>query len=324
MNFDVVIGNPPYQEPSGRASIYTLFMRLAINVGNTVSMITRNNWLNGMAFKQIRNELKDSGCINTIVDFPTIGDVFTNVQVAVAYFVWTRGNRGGQTHYIRKINGEVVNDTYVNIGESIIIKSAKDKIIVDKITGPFWCEKYETLSYPFMDQRKRYELESSIFEDEYFNVRVVSNNDIDVYVNKHNFENNAYIDYYKVMCGVIINEANRIKPGNVLTNIMTLKPDEVSSETWSILAKFDNEIECKNCEKYIKTRFVRWLANQSVDNRSNVTKNTMQIVPIQDFTSNSDINWSKSINEIDYQLCTKYGLTEDEMRYIATTIKPMA
>lgn len=95
MNFDVVIGNPPYQEPSGRASIYTLFMRLAINVGNTVSMITRNNWLNGMAFKQIRNELKDSGCINTIVDFPTIGDVFKNAQVAVAYFVWTRGNRGG-------------------------------------------------------------------------------------------------------------------------------------------------------------------------------------------------------------------------------------
>lgn len=230
---------------------------------------------------------------------------------------------GGQTHYIRKINGEVVNDTYINIGESIIIKSAKDKIIVDKITGPFWCERYETLSYPFMDQRKRYELESSIFEDEYFNIRVVSNNDIDVYVNKHNFENNAYIDYYKVMCGVIINEANRIKPGNVLTNIMTLKPNEVSSETWSILAKFDNEAECKNCEKYIKTRFVRWLANQSVDNRSNVTKNTMQIVPIQDFTSNSDIDWSKSINEIDYQLCTKYGLTENEMRYIATTIKPM-
>lgn len=52
-------------------------------------------------------------------------------------------------------------------------------------------------------------------------------------------------------------------------------------------------------------------------------KNTWANVPMQDFTSNSDINWSKSISEIDTQLYTKYGLSEDEISFIESMIKPM-
>lgn len=46
-------------------------------------------------------------------------------------------------------------------------------------------------------------------------------------------------------------------------------------------------------------------------------------VPLQDFTSNSDIDWSKSVAEIDRQLYDKYKLTDDEIEYIEKTIKPM-
>jgi len=50
---------------------------------------------------------------------------------------------------------------------------------------------------------------------------------------------------------------------------------------------------------------------------------TFEFVPLQDFTSNSDIDWSKSIAEIDQQLYKKYGLTQAEIDYIEATIKPM-
>lgn len=46
-------------------------------------------------------------------------------------------------------------------------------------------------------------------------------------------------------------------------------------------------------------------------------------VPLQDFTSNSDIDWDKPVSEIDHQLYKKYNLSDDEIDYIEKTIKPM-
>ena len=56
----------------------------------------------------------------------------------------------------------------------------------------------------------------------------------------------------------------------------------------------------------------------------NLSKDKFDFVPVQDFTSNSDINWNKSIPEIDKQLYEKYSLTEEEIEFIESMIKPMA
>jgi hypothetical protein len=122
------------------------------------------------------------------------------------------------------------------------------------------------------------------------------------------------------MCGVVINEAKYGNAGNVLTNIMTQGPNAVSSETWSLIATFDNKLETINCKKYVQTRLFRFLANQTVNVRATVTKNAFKYIPIQDFTANSDIDWSQSISEIDQQLYEKYNLTQDEINYIEKTI----
>lgn len=90
------------------------------------------------------------------------------------------------------------------------------------------------------------------------------------------------------------------------------------------MATFHSEEQAHNCAKYIKTRFIRFLANQTVNGRSNVTDNTFKYIPLQDFTSSSDIDWSKSISDIDQQLYRKYNLTQEEIDYIENTIKPMA
>ena len=77
-----------------------------------------------------------------------------------------------------------------------------------------------------------------------------------------------------------------------------------------------------NCQTWVKTKFFHFLIGLK-KNTQNTSKSTYSLIPLQDFTSNSDIDWSKSIPEIDKQLYKKYGLTKEEIDFIESTIKPM-
>lgn len=321
MKIDVVIGNPPYQGADGKSSIYPEFVENAVDIADTVCMVTRDNWLTGMAFEDMRSHLLESGGVVKIYHYPVVGELFTNVGVAVAYFLWQRGYTG-ESLYKRVENKGVMSQRNVNINRIIVSDIAAS--IVDKtISNVDWASLYNSRSYPFMDQRKRYALEESDERTEYYNVAVMANNEKTVFTSLNNFQNEAEVKKYKVLCGVIINEASLSKAGNVLTNIKAIAPMQVASETWSLVATFDNETETVNCKKYVQTKFFRFLANQTVNNRSNVTKNTFKYTPVQDFTSNSDIDWSQSISEIDKQLYQKYNLSDEEIAYIEKTIKSM-
>ncbi|MDD2438544.1 MAG: restriction endonuclease, partial [Massilibacteroides sp.] len=74
--------------------------------------------------------------------------------------------------------------------------------------------------------------------------------------------------------------------------------------------------------KYIKTKFVRALLGVLKVTQDN-SKSVWRFVPLQDFTSSSDIDWGKPVDDIDRQLYTKYGLTEEEIVFIESMIKPM-
>ena len=75
-------------------------------------------------------------------------------------------------------------------------------------------------------------------------------------------------------------------------------------------------------QKYIKTKFLRFMVS-ILKTSQNVTQIVYRFVPMQDFTNNSDIDWNKSIHEIDLQLYKKYNLTDDEINYIESKIKEM-
>ena len=77
-----------------------------------------------------------------------------------------------------------------------------------------------------------------------------------------------------------------------------------------------------NCIKYIKSRTLRFLVN-CIKSTQHSTKEVYKLVPLQDFSEHSDIDWSQSISNIDQQLYKKYKLTEEEIAYIEKTIKPM-
>lgn len=88
------------------------------------------------------------------------------------------------------------------------------------------------------------------------------------------------------------------------------------------ICSFNNEKEVKNLEKYIKTKFSRTLLS-ILKVTQDITPSKWQYVPLQDFTENSDIDWSKSIAEIDQQLYKKYGLSPEEIDFIEEKVQEM-
>ena len=74
--------------------------------------------------------------------------------------------------------------------------------------------------------------------------------------------------------------------------------------------------------KYLKTKFVRFLVLQTISS-IHITKGNFLFVPLQDFTAQSDIDWTKSVADIDGQLYQKYGLTQQEIDFIETKVKEM-
>lgn len=116
-----------------------------------------------------------------------------------------------------------------------------------------------------------------------------------------------------------------VKPGDgyrVLTEPKVLKPMEINTETYIDTAVFHSQIEAENYCKYLHCKFSRYLLRQSVTS-VNVTKECFAFVPLQDFTDKSDIDWTQSVADIDRQLYRKYGLTDDEIAFIESMIKPM-
>ena len=94
------------------------------------------------------------------------------------------------------------------------------------------------------------------------------------------------------------------------------------TDTFISVGKFATEFEAVSCLKYIKTKFARTMLGTLKATQHN-PKDTWANVPLQDFTSSSDIDWSASIEDIDRQLYKKYNLSDEEIAFIERTIKPM-
>ena len=99
-------------------------------------------------------------------------------------------------------------------------------------------------------------------------------------------------------------------------------PMTCATETFVTIGAFDTEAEANALLKYIKTKFARALLGV-LKVTQHVTPEKWQYVPLQDFTSASDINWSLSVAEIDQQLYKKYGLSDEEIQFIETHVKEM-
>ena len=131
-----------------------------------------------------------------------------------------------------------------------------------------------------------------------------------------------WIDRFKV----IIPRANNIgtEANDDNLNAFVGKPNEICTESYLCIFADSNVSydECVNICLYLKSRFARFMHCQAKSSQD-ATAKTFRFVPTQDFSKESDIDWSLSYVQIDKQLYVKYNLTDEEISFIESMIKPM-
>ncbi len=110
--------------------------------------------------------------------------------------------------------------------------------------------------------------------------------------------------------------------GEVISSPLILEPNVGATETFLSIGGFSTKYEAESVLKYIKSKFTRAILGVLKITQDN-TRDKWSKVPLQDFTERSDIDWSKSISEIDQQLYKKYNLSQNEIQFIEDKVRPM-
>ncbi len=327
--FDVVIGNPPYQEEAGGTSssdkpIYNYFMDEAYKIGNTVELITPGRFLfnAGATPKAWNRKMLSNKNLKVLYYETDSSKVFQNTDIkgGVAVTLFDRrqifGEIGTFTIFseLNSILKKVM--PYINeIGSLTDIIFSQNKFNLDKLNN----------HYPDLERTDK-RLESNIFNLDIFTDEKKSSDDLKilgVIKNKrvYKFVNKSYIDMNKTNLydyKVLLPKSN----GSGTLGEVVSTPLIGYTRTFIGIGSFKDEYQAKAALKYIKSKFARvMLGVLKVTQDNNPGK--CKYVPLQDFTSNSDIDWSKSIPEIDQQLYKKYELDEEEINFIETHVKEM-
>ena len=138
------------------------------------------------------------------------------------------------------------------------------------------------------------------------------------YIDKKYILMNEYISSFNVL----IPESNGSGAFEPFSSPVISLPNESFADTFIAIGIFATNEEAENCLKYIRTKFARAMLGTLKVTQHN-PKATWANVPLQDFSANSDIDWSRSVAEIDKQLYSKYGLSEAEIAFIESKVREM-
>lgn len=337
MKFNAIVGNPPYQEEinnNRKNPIYHYFYQASFSISNLVTLISPARFLFNAGQTPTEWNIK---MLND--EHFSVIDYFSNSRVVFP----TAEIKGGVAVTLmdksRKI-GPIVHFTENPITKNIIEKiRKKSNVFVDSIAYPKSIYNLESVIYKDFPEyvgtfTKGNELiiDASIFEKmpKVFSDCQVNKDDIRVCGRKNNqrtwkFISNKYVrandnlSHYKVF----ITGANGSgKLGEQLSKPIVAKPNECHTQTFMSIGNFSTEIEAKNFEKYIYTKFLRFMLGTLKVTQNN-PKDTWANIPLLDFSNNSEIQWYKPVSEIDKQLYSKYGLSDEEILFIEETSEDM-
>ena len=343
MKFDAVVGNPPYQETisnndSNRSlskQLFPEFIKLTIKLNPKYSsLITPSRWFTGEAqdgsFISLRKFVKEHNHFVSIYNYSIASNVFNNVWIAggVNYYLYDRDYSGKVDFYTcNNIKKEKQTRDLFEEGLDIVINSGENYAILQKVRkGNFVSLTTITKGRDAfgITGKNAKNVSEAIFFDGAYELRC-AHEEIR-YVKKDIITKNMDIaNKWKVFISKGNGGAGTLgdeKQVAILGKPYLGKAKSVCTDSLIPIGCFDTEAEALNLQKYIKTKFLRYIVG-ILKVSQNVSQNVYQFVPLQDFTEKSDIDWSKSVAEIDQQLYKKYNLSEEEIAFIESMIKPM-
>ena len=323
MKLDAIVGNPPYQvmdggTDRGAVPVYQHFVEIAkMCKPNFVSMIMPARWYaGGRGLDDFRVSMLSDKRIQSLFDFETSKDLFPTVDIAggLCYFLWHKSNYSPCHVYNVSPLGSCRAERYLD-EFPVFVRSNTSIPILKKVTKQS-SQYLNTLALsinPF-GFRTYYRGRTDKREGD---IKILTSEGWSYVSKKEITKGTNYTDKYKIIVGRFVpsNGELNVKPGEgyrVLTTPRILKTDEINTETYIDTAVFDTLNEATNYKNYLCTKFARYLLRQAITS-VNVTKECFAFVPLQDFTR----PWT------DADLYAKYGLTEDEIAFIESMIKPM-
>ena len=336
MKFDFVIGNPPYQEDDGGGNgasarpVYQYFVEAAKQISNSVVLITPSRWFSGgKGLDQFRNNMLEDNRIKAIHDFPDASNVFPNVQIkgGVSYFVWEKDYSGDCTVYSHDTEISVMKRPLLEEGCDTFIRWNAAISILRKVNA----KPIESMT-TLVSVRMPFGIPNTYKG----NKTKTNDTDLLIYVSGNDRQVRGTTAFAPIdvitkgqeMIGwekVYISKAGSGSdsfPHPILTKPFYGKPNTICNESYLVIGKFNNKNECDNAISYICSRFFRFLVLLKKSTQ-NAPRGVYEFVPLQDFTENSDIDWTQPIAAIDQQLYQKYNLTPDEIKFIETHVKEM-
>ena len=345
--FNAVVGNPPYQElnrgdGNGSDPLYHKFIDLGIELGNIETLIHPARFLfnAGKTPKEWNEKVLNNPHFKVIEYIADSSEVFPAVDIkgGVAITLWNKDKEYGGIGTFTK---------HQELYDIVSKVKSNTKTYLSSIVAPR--ELYRITDYLYKEnpnmvdrqsQGHKYSLGSNIFEifPELFVDNLDDNDGYSLvygrlkkggrcfkYVKTNYISHPENFSKYKV----IVAKANGSgKFGEILSSPIVGDQFVGYTDTFISIGCFDNQYEAESCLKYIKTKFVRALLSSLKVTQIN-PKEVWSNIPIQDFTTSSDIDWSKTITEIDQQLYKKYGLDKlteegyDLVKFIEETVIPM-
>lgn len=340
MKFDFIIGNPPYQEKnennSRKSPIYNLFMDASHELADVVELITPARFLfeAGQTPKAWNKKMLNDEHFKVLEYSPDASKIFPNTDIKGGVAISIRNNN-------EKYGAIGVFTAYPELNDIVKkVRSHHNGEYLDSVVSVRGCyrttEKF-FLDYPFASSRlgagtgnmiasNFFEKVPEVYEESVTNTKDyyqflcrISNKRTKCYIKKEYVLDNEYLNTYNVATpksngsGVF---------GEALASTEIIKPDGAATDTFVNIGMFTSLFEAESLSEYIKTKFLRALLGVKKVTQDN-PRSVWGMIPLQDFSSDSDIDWSKSISEIDQQLYRKYDLSDEEIEFIEKNVKEM-
>ncbi|HEL1756808.1 TPA: Eco57I restriction-modification methylase domain-containing protein [Streptococcus suis] len=342
VKFDVVIGNPPYQESDGGAQasaspIYHKFVELAKSLNpNHISLIMPSRWYTGgKGLDNFRADMLSDSTIRDLYDFPNPDEVFpnTNIRGGVCVVHWDSewNNQKDLTRVITMDGGKVTAEVHRMLAEDGVDIFIRDYRILNILTKIEATHQHKGKISEIASPLKPYGFRGFFIRDKRFYADATDLTDPVVcygkgavgYVERAEVTTKKeWIDCWKVLTARANNIGTELNDDNF--NTIIAGPGTICTETYIVLGADLGltEQQAHNLSNYMKTKFAR-LLHATAKSSQDAARTTYKFIPLQDFTSHSDIDWSQPIAEIDAQLYRKYGLSDDEIEFIESKVKEM-